>query len=368
MPTRKPFFSIVIPTYNRADDLQFALFCILRQSFLDYEVIVCDNNSPDNTREVVISFKSKKIRYFRNKSNIGDKRNYKKAINFAIGEYVFLHGDDDFLFKNTALKEIYDNIFRYKPGFARVNYLCRTPDKKTIFDYVPNRVFWKNEYLLPQSKNIDIVKFVLGTDASFITGIIFKNSLPKNISILFTEPCSWIEILLYSTKRYGALFMADQQIVASWSRWRTDIDDHHVLFDVIDGKLQSERFFLVIKKLVTKEEYDIFLYQQLRKLYVDMFPAIKFFTGNNNLLQLSRRVRSLNKNVSKSPIFSVYLLLSLVTPRFVLGYIRNYFFTKFTKSTKTTIINEVSNRVQLLYKEYLPKTSSFFPDNDGGGG
>jgi len=60
----KPFFSIVIPTYNRGNYLKLAIKSILRQNYDDYEIIITDNASTDNTKEVIYSFRNKKIKYF----------------------------------------------------------------------------------------------------------------------------------------------------------------------------------------------------------------------------------------------------------------------------------------------------------------
>lgn len=348
---KKPYFSIVIPTYNRANDLKFAIYCILRQSFTDYEIVICDNNSQDNTRDIVKAYDDYRIRYVRNKTNIGDKGNYQKAISLAKGRYIFLHGDDDFICMTSSLQDIYNTIVRYSPGYLRVNYLCRTPDKRILFDFVPNREFKKNAQLKPGSINIHTVNFVLNTDAFFITGIVFRNLLPKNISIVYTEPCSWINVLLYCASK-GAYFMNDRHVVASWSHWRSDVHGNHVLFDVIDGRLQSENFFRSVKQYLSKDEYDIFQYHELRKLYVCMFPAVKFFTGTNNLLQVAKRIRVLDKQLARSSVFKVYLFMSIVTPRFVLGIMRNYFFFKFTRLNKILLKSNISLKVESLYNEY----------------
>ena len=51
-----PFFSVIIPTYNRAEILTRALNSILNQSFSDWELIVVDDGSNDNTKEIVQVF------------------------------------------------------------------------------------------------------------------------------------------------------------------------------------------------------------------------------------------------------------------------------------------------------------------------
>ena len=60
----KPFFSVIIPTYNSAILLKRAIQSVLDQTFKDFEIIVIDNSSEDNTESVVQSFNSKKIIFF----------------------------------------------------------------------------------------------------------------------------------------------------------------------------------------------------------------------------------------------------------------------------------------------------------------
>ena len=64
----KPLFSIVIPTYNRSDKLLRGLKSLNEQTFSDFEVLVCDDGSTDNTREVVDKFRTeikfRDLRYF----------------------------------------------------------------------------------------------------------------------------------------------------------------------------------------------------------------------------------------------------------------------------------------------------------------
>ena len=57
----KPFFSIVIPTYNQGNLLSKCLESVLFQSFRDFEIIVIDNNSTDTTNKIIKKFKKKII-------------------------------------------------------------------------------------------------------------------------------------------------------------------------------------------------------------------------------------------------------------------------------------------------------------------
>ena len=64
-----PFFSIVLPTYNRASFLQRSISSVLSQTFTDFELIIIDDASTDNTKEIIDTFNDEKIRYFKNEKN-----------------------------------------------------------------------------------------------------------------------------------------------------------------------------------------------------------------------------------------------------------------------------------------------------------
>ena len=63
--------SIIIPTFNRRDYITIALDSVMAQTYTDYEIIVVDDGSNDNTREVVKKFRDNRIRYIRHPENKG---------------------------------------------------------------------------------------------------------------------------------------------------------------------------------------------------------------------------------------------------------------------------------------------------------
>jgi len=92
-----PKISVIIPTYNRDRFIKEAIDSVLIQDFQDYEIIVIDDGSTDNTKEIVKSLKNKKIRYFFQK-NQGRSKARNRAIKLARGQYLaFLDSDDVFL-------------------------------------------------------------------------------------------------------------------------------------------------------------------------------------------------------------------------------------------------------------------------------
>ncbi len=92
----KPLFSVIIPTYNRSDKLRRALGSVEDQTFKDFEVVVCDDGSTDDTRDVVASFKDRlELTYLYEENWGGPARPRNIGIRAARAEWVcFLDADD----------------------------------------------------------------------------------------------------------------------------------------------------------------------------------------------------------------------------------------------------------------------------------
>ena len=92
-----PLFSVIIPTYNRADRLRTALDSLARQTFKEFEVIVCDDGSTDNTAEIANEFKEKlALTYLHDENWGGPARPRNAGIKWAKGIWISFLDSDDF--------------------------------------------------------------------------------------------------------------------------------------------------------------------------------------------------------------------------------------------------------------------------------
>ncbi len=94
-PSSAPKLSVCLPTYNRAAYLRQTLSSILGQTLGDFELIVGDNCSTDATRDVIAAVRDPRVRYVRNKTNIGHYRNMNRCMELARGRYLCIVHDDD---------------------------------------------------------------------------------------------------------------------------------------------------------------------------------------------------------------------------------------------------------------------------------
>lgn len=104
-----PFFSIIIPTYNRADFILKTIDSVLNQTFQNFEVIVVDNCSTDNTKELMKSISDPRVTFYINDKNYDRSYSRNRGIDFAKGDFItFLDSDD--LYKVDCLKDAFDFI------------------------------------------------------------------------------------------------------------------------------------------------------------------------------------------------------------------------------------------------------------------
>ncbi|MBE9167392.1 glycosyltransferase family 2 protein [Pleurocapsales cyanobacterium LEGE 06147] len=96
--SRIPVISVIIPTYNRAHSIGKSINSILIQSYQNFEVIVVDDRSTDNTEEIVKSFNDPRIKYIRHQHNLGAAVARNTGIEKSRGRYIaFLDSDDEWL-------------------------------------------------------------------------------------------------------------------------------------------------------------------------------------------------------------------------------------------------------------------------------
>ena len=105
-----PFFSVIIPTYNRAHKLPACIGSVLAQGFPDYEIVIIDNGSTDGTGELIRErYPSDRIRYFWQEGSGSPANPRNQGIRKSRGEWVaFLDSDD--LWHPEKLQKVYDQI------------------------------------------------------------------------------------------------------------------------------------------------------------------------------------------------------------------------------------------------------------------
>lgn len=115
-----PFFSVIVPVFNRAPVLEQALRSVLVQSYQDFEIVVVDDGSTDNVRAVLDKLRDPRIRYLR-QDNQGGGMARNTGINAAKGHFIApLDSDDVFLPLHLERMKLLLDGKENVVGYARV--------------------------------------------------------------------------------------------------------------------------------------------------------------------------------------------------------------------------------------------------------
>lgn len=147
------FFTVIIPTYNREQFIGDTLESIFGQSYPHYEVIVIDDCSTDNTREVLNPLiESGKIRFFQNERNRERAFSRNVGLENANGDFVTLLDSDDFMYpdnlsdaaefatKNPEIK-CFQNLYELVDSERNVIYRYRLPSLRDRLQAISNGNF-----------------------------------------------------------------------------------------------------------------------------------------------------------------------------------------------------------------------------------
>jgi glycosyltransferase involved in cell wall biosynthesis len=98
--------SVCIPTYRGEAHIAETIRSVLLQTFDDFELVIVDDNSPDDTARFVASYADRRIRFIRNPANIGPEANWNRCLREARGKYFKLLPHDDLLDPDCLRRQV----------------------------------------------------------------------------------------------------------------------------------------------------------------------------------------------------------------------------------------------------------------------
>ena len=102
----KPKVSVILTSYNHAAYIGAAIESVLNQTFTDFELLIVDDNSKDNSQEIILSYEDPRIKTFFYKENRGARLAVVDAFNAAQGKYIAVHHSDDIWREDKLQKQV----------------------------------------------------------------------------------------------------------------------------------------------------------------------------------------------------------------------------------------------------------------------
>jgi glycosyltransferase involved in cell wall biosynthesis len=200
MKRENPLVSVIIPTYNRGWTLNEAVDSVLAQDFTDFELIVADDGSTDNTQDILSSYKEDIIVLKQNNKGVSSARN--RGIASASGRFIaFLDSDDLWLPQKLSIQV---DFFNANPEAL----ICQTEEKwirNSIFVNPKKRHRKLSGYIFEQSLYLCLVSpsAVMMKRSLFEKTGIFDESLPA---------CEDYDMWLRVSSRYP-VYLIDTQLI-----------------------------------------------------------------------------------------------------------------------------------------------------------
>jgi glycosyltransferase involved in cell wall biosynthesis len=136
--------TVLMPVYNAASDLRRAIESILGQSYADFEFLIIDDGSIDQSVEIVESYSDRRIRLFRNEKNLGLSPTLNKGLELAGGELVARMDADDFSYPDRLARQM--DYLNAHPDCALVGTGARVLDEggavRDGFDFRSESVYF----------------------------------------------------------------------------------------------------------------------------------------------------------------------------------------------------------------------------------
>lgn len=265
---KSDLFSVVVLTYNQEDLVTETLDSIYNQSFKNIELVISDDASTDNTKEVITDWvNTHKDRFFNvvlnfNKENLGISGNHTKGIKLANGEFVKYIGGDDILLPD-AINKMYD--FLKKNPDARfcgsiVQSFYKKGNQYKILDEIPNKKTVKKII------NADVIKqFRLCAQNRFIpaSGTFFRKSIFEDYGYFDKDYRTfedWHQWLKFLSKGERSFFLNEHTVLFrkhSKSVSASVFYSHNSEFYKDTLRVYKEYIFPNIDKLTLLEGYHI---------------------------------------------------------------------------------------------------------------
>ncbi|WP_100188629.1 glycosyltransferase family 2 protein [Marinomonas sp. BSi20584] len=143
--------SVIIPAYNCEGFIAQCINSVLEQDIENYEILVCDDSSTDNTYKELLKFTDSRIRLYKNTTNLGKIKTVERLLHLAIGKYCTILDSDDYISTEKLRKQ---SIFL---------------DKKEDYAFIASSFYRVSETGIILSQEI-IDRDFLGLNNSFING------------------------------------------------------------------------------------------------------------------------------------------------------------------------------------------------------
>lgn len=301
-----------MPVYNGGAVIKDTLLSILDQDFKDFELVITDDNSTDNTPEIIRTIKDSRIKFYRYEENVGYPRNLERCRTKCNNEIIFLMGQDDILAQGT-LKKV-DDIFRKNENvgaIVRPYYWFHDDIKKPI--RAKEQLNSEQDSLVSINSDLKSIVTVFQS-LDQLSGLAFRR---KYMDIEFNEDIFTAHIYPFVSifKKYDVVYLKDYVIAVRVGTSQT----RHI--SSIYGKSPMQSWVDMFNTVFYEKKFDKFREYCIKNFVAKNFVGLIQIKTNGNMTWLLREIKLLVKYNRRNLLdsrFWFFSLSTLVLPGFLL--------------------------------------------------
>lgn len=294
------FFSVIIPLYNKENYIASAISSVLNQTFQDFEIIIINDGSTDNSELIVNAIKDSRIKLLTTKNKgVSSARNH--GVNHAKSKYIALLDADDYWYSNhlSELKKLIES-------FPNASLYCNNYEiyytKDTVRPAHFNFDFNKDCLIVDDFFNASIINTVAWTSAVGFTKSKFNAIGGFNPNLKTGEDTDlWIRFALKHDVAFNPTITASYLFYVENSLFKTE--NNAVRYTIINSFIEEEKTNPSLKKYLDINRYAVALRCKMhhnRLLYKQLKSEIQYSNLNYKqklLLSCPRLVLTFFKSV-----------------------------------------------------------------------
>lgn len=316
--------TICLPVYNVEKTIEAAIKSILKAKIINYEILISDNASTDQTEKICLKMQKKfpdLISYYQNSKNIGFAENYKKCIEKAQGKYLFFIGGDDILLPK--------NIYTLISALDQHSEIAIACSDIYTFNNNPNNIakkfiFFDNKKRLFQKGSDSLVNLLFDSALGSIGGYLMRLSeakkyyqlIPSNSYVPQVHLGAYIAV--YNGIVHYPVFSFAQRLTESPAQMANK--QYLSLHMVKEILLLIDDISKVNEKVNMEKQTEV--KQKMIKSYtsclINNLISYRVFSSFSIVFNLIRLLIKINKSIISKPRFLFFAFVSLITPGFLL--------------------------------------------------
>ncbi len=306
---QNPKVTVCLPTFNKARYLPAAIESVLTQEFHDYELLIVNDASPDQTEEIVRGFEDSRIRYVRNPQNLGLVENWNRCLNLAQGDYAIVFHDDDVMLPGLLRREV--EVLDADPAVVLVHAAAQAIDENgAVFCVTPPHT-WPEH-----ASGIEFVTRYWTQGYVVMPSAMFRRSLALKLGAFNPELKYSADADMWQRLAFeGQVAFLDEMLISN--RIHRSQTTQKILTNSLQMLDERLKLAQVTRKLVAARggnlDRDIGRHIT-RELAIDLPELRRWNASIPQVVRYGRAAARLHPPVRYSPRFMIYFALAILPP------------------------------------------------------